>query len=128
MSMAIQAVGSGVYGSSQLKSTTFKGKKNEDIGAEAPKKERHFIKAAASTVCPGLGQILDGRFGTGIKQVLSIAGLGILSKVTAAAAVLSKGKVGLILGMAASVASGVGAVAAYIHSIVDAYRGGSKKA
>lgn len=132
MSMSVQPVSmSSVRPVSEVKAVPFKGESNSmemmaQSGIEAPKKERHWFKAAASAIFPGLGQILDGRFGTGLKQMLGIAVLSLVAKGLAIFGVASKAKYGLFASMIASAVAGLGALGIYINSIRDAFRGGKK--
>ena len=122
MSMAIQPVSVNTYSAPKSRqSITFQGE-------QAPKKETHMFKAIASAAFPGvaLGQFLDGRFGSGFKHIFGMAGLSLASKVLAVAGLAAKNKYVGIASIVASSFAGIGAFATYIHSIVDAYRGGKK--
>jgi hypothetical protein len=87
------------------------------------KKERHFFKALASLFITGGGQILDGRFGDGIKQNLLSAAIS-LGGYFGSVMLSAKGK--LPLAMVVSTGATVAFAANKIHSIIDAYRGGDK--
>lgn len=131
MSMSVQPVSmSSVCPVSSVRAVPFKGESSNMEMAqpkvEAPKKERHWFKAFASLMCPGLGQIFDGRFGTGIKQMLGIAVLSLAAKGLAIAGIAAKSKFGAIASMIASSVAGFGAIGVYINSVRDAFRGGKK--
>ena len=97
-------------------------------------------KAVASAFMPGLGQLLDGRtkdglvdMGTtaGLKALIGVAGLAgyqnfVKTAETAAKTGISKTPVGFYAALAVCALAGVGAVANWIHSIVDGYKGGKK--
>lgn len=127
MSMTVQAVGVNAYSAPKMKQAAFKGKKTEAPEvAEAPKQKKHLGKAIASFFVTGLGQMFDGRFGTGLKQMLISAGCGLAAKFLAVAALASKTKVGAVVAGIGSAAAGIGVIANAIHSVIDAYNGGKK--
>ena len=133
MVMCVQPVGM-CNVSAPAKMVSFKANEAKDemlmneAPMQAPKKERHWFKALASLMCPGLGQIFDGRFGAGIKQMLGLACLGLAGRVLAVYGIAAKNKYGRMASMVASVAAGFGALGLYIHSVKDAFRGGKKAA
>ena len=90
-------------------------------------------KAIASTFIPGLGQFCDGRVSDGFKQIGAVVGLTAVSKLASlkfldafAKAAETAGKVSLggKAAYAAAVVAGLGAFAAHVYNIVDAYKGG----
>lgn len=87
------------------------------------KKEKHFFKALASAWVTGLGQILDGRIGDGLKQNLAAAAIA-LGGYVGSAFLSAKGK--LPLAMVVSTGATIAYIANKIHSIKDAYRGDNK--
>lgn len=127
MSMSVQAIGT-AYNAPKYhaQAVPFKGENQGIMPQETPKKEKHLFKAIASAAFPGLalGQFLDGRFGSGFKHMFGLLALSLASKITAIAGVASKSKLGMLASMGASLACGIGAFATYVHSIVDAYKGG----
>ena len=81
-------------------------------------------KAIASTFIPGLGQMCDGRTGTGLKFLGGVTLAGIASKLAYASAVFAKTNKGLYAGIAAGLALGLTTAGLWIANIVDAYKGG----
>ena len=99
----------------------FKGAEKSD--ASAPK--RSWGKAIASGLCPGLGQALDDRMGTGAKHFGAFVGLAVLSKICAVsgvAAMAKNSKAGAIASIVAGTLAGIGSFGAWVHSVIDAYK------
>lgn len=120
----------------------FKEKYNlsNDTVELSEKKKGGTGKAIASALIPGLGQIIDGRtkdglvdFGTslGIGAIgTAIGGLGYKSFVKNIQQCVKTGApktpVGYYVALAASALTGIAAIANWVHSIADAYKGGKK--
>lgn len=123
--MTINAVGYSPVNYSQTKkapakqNVSFAG--SETSNAEKGKK---FGKAFASFFVTGLGQMFDGRFKDGIKDLALAIGLGAAAKLSASAGLAAKSKAGQILGAAGAVGLAIAWCANAIHSVVDAYKGG----
>lgn len=103
-------------------------KENKDVTTNIPQQQVIIVRqtggvapAVLSCVCPGLGQLLDGRPGAAAGAFFGVTGVGIAA-LMGFAAVSAKFKSG-----AASLASGIiGALAfagAYVGNIVNAARG-----
>ncbi len=126
-----------------LKAFKEKYNRQEDTVEISGKKEKKggAGKAVASAFVPGLGQLIDGRTKDGLVDMGTAAGLSALSSIVglagyqnfvktveaAAKTGVSKTPVGFYAALAVCALTGIGAVANWIHSIVDGYRGGKKQ-
>ena len=81
-------------------------------------------KAIASTFIPGLGQMCDGRTGTGLKFLGGVTLAGIASKLAYTSSLFAKTTKGFAGAMVAGMALGLTAAGLWIANIVDAYKGG----
>ena len=106
--------------------------------AEAPKKKGSAGKALASAFLPGLGQMFDGRTKDGIKDMAAHVGLPTLATVVTYLGVanfakaveagaksgVTKTPYGFYAAVGVAALAGLGTVANWVHSVVDAYKGG----
>lgn len=127
-------------GVEELRQKYNRSKDTVEKSADKQEKKGGYGKAIASGFLPGLGQFFDGRTKDGFKDlgrhialptIASIAGFaGYMNLVStaekAAKTGVSKTPYGFYAAAALSLVAGLGATANWIHSIVDAYKGGKK--
>lgn len=95
-------------------------------GAKDTERKGSLGKAVASAIVPGLGQACDGRYKSGLKHFVTVCALPTVGAWGTLFALSRGSKVGNIAAGVIAIGSAIGTLAAYIHGITDAYRGGKK--